>query len=890
MGAGGAVFVTYGATLNIIDSSFAGNTAQGSTGFVGGSAFGADLFLGANTTISVSGSNVQTMTNLGGAGKLSDPNISAHANDPNAQGGIFKQGTGTLVVNGVENFYTGSTVINQGTLAFADGASEVGTSSVVVGQNDGDMAILAFGSSANLDLQGFDTQSDTPLIIGQNAGANGTLVIGNGAGSSGAYLGVRQIIGGSGTAAVVFKQELDAESESDVYQFYTTLGGSLSLYQDGPGTTMLNPQNGPNTYTGGTFVNGGTLQVATISALPAGGDVLVNDGTFDISGNGLITLGSVMLTGGLITDSVGGGAIYTSPIFASSGTINVNLRGTGGLTQNGPGVTVLNMQSTYTGATVISAGTLRLGAGSVTSAYSALTIENGATLDLAGYSTAFESVVSVDGNLIDSSSSGTASLTLPASVVTMSGTIGVKINEALGLNQNGPGTTVFAVPNTFSGGINVNDGVLQFGTDNAVAGSSVTIITIAEGASLDFNGYAFNPANSLIYLYGGSILSSTPSSSPPPAFEFLSTTGGFINTALNVLETFYVYGPNPTVVNAPMTTTGGFFETEILGGTLVFGVDEALPFGENIYVESVGTLDIAGKQATGFDVTLDSGLITDSVGGGSLNILSTLYTQSGTISAVVSGSGGLLQGAGSALTVLAADNEYTGLTVVNGGTLALQGESRTSGYVVNSGGTLEIASRGEALPEATVNLDGIMLITGENNTLDITLSGGSLVVAADGLGGGLALINDGEVELGGDVNLSSLSWQKGSSINLVLGAGHLISTQIFQLTEGGLGANTFIFEIGSNVAVGQSFALVTFQSIVGFDVEDFSFSSNWAGFEGDFTITGNALTFTTTAVPEPSSLCLFLLALSLVVRRGCWRRRRRVQSAEGPEEISERQL
>ncbi len=125
---------------------------------------------------------------------------------------------------------------------------------------------------------------------------------------------------------------------------------------------------GANSYDGGTFVSGGTLQVGNAGAIPHGagkGDVTVSGtGVFDLAGvntsiNGLWgngTVDSSAISG--ITILAAGNNNATSTFL---GTIQNSNSGTGGLvglTKVGNGALTLGGTNTYLGGTTVNSGVL----------------------------------------------------------------------------------------------------------------------------------------------------------------------------------------------------------------------------------------------------------------------------------------------------------------------------------------------------------------------------------------------------------------------------------------------------------------------------------------------------------------------------------------------------
>jgi len=326
-GLGGAIFVMNGASLTVSGGGFTGNSVTGGAGATffsasaaSGSGYGTDLFLGGTVAFNVASGSTMAVTNLGGAGNTADPNVAGKTSDPNANGGLALGGGGTLMLSGTSNFYTGATTVNSGTLLLAAGASEQGTSLVTVGQNSGDNATLVLGGSSFLGLGGWNSatpsaSTDQPLMIAENAGSKGTVVIGTGPGSNGAFIAARAFTGGSGTASVVFTQQYAAEAGTNpVYPFYTSLTGSLGVVQAGLGSTLLQPNYGPNTFTGPVTVTSGTLATSGTAAALAGttllnvmpGATLSLGQTEGLNNDAQLMLsGGVLQTGAALTETLG---------------------------------------------------------------------------------------------------------------------------------------------------------------------------------------------------------------------------------------------------------------------------------------------------------------------------------------------------------------------------------------------------------------------------------------------------------------------------------------------------------------------------------------------------------------------------------------------------------
>ena len=299
-------------------------------------------------------------------------------------GKMVKYGPGVFTLSGV-NTYAGGTTVEGGTLRVANN-SAVGTGTVS----------LAGGTTLAYDGTRMTELANAITLTG-NAALDVT------------SLGVRQ----SG-----------AIGES---------GGRRSLTKTGAGTLEL---TAANTYSGGTVVQGGVLDMNGASALGSGAvrvdagaglrmsnaatlasQAVTNQGSVDVSnvtaataigslnGNGDVRLGARTLTVGALNlnDTIGG-------VIQDGGVVN----GTGGnFAKTGTGTLTLTGANSYTGSTTVASGTLRTGAVNTLSAASAHSVAAGATLDLAGASQTVASLAN----------SGTVSLvgTAPGTRLTVTG-------------------------------------------------------------------------------------------------------------------------------------------------------------------------------------------------------------------------------------------------------------------------------------------------------------------------------------------------------------------------------------------------------------------------------------------------------------------------------------
>ena len=179
---------------------------------------------------------------------------------------------------------------------------------------------------------------------------------------------------------------LDLNGNSVIFANGIGNGSTASLVLVGSGSLTL---LGTSTYTGGTTVSAGTLQLGNNSALGSGG-LTANAGFVDLAANSP-TISSLSGAAGTITNSGTVDSTLTvnqSTTTTFSGTLADGPTNRVALAIAGPGTLVLAGSNTYSGATTLTAGVLAAGAANALSPNSGVVV-NGGTLD----ATAFPQIV-----------------------------------------------------------------------------------------------------------------------------------------------------------------------------------------------------------------------------------------------------------------------------------------------------------------------------------------------------------------------------------------------------------------------------------------------------------------------------------------------------------------
>jgi autotransporter-associated beta strand protein len=335
------------------------------------------------------------------------------------------------------------------------------------------------------------TLTGASVVSGTTFVSQGTLQIGNG-GATGSLSTSGAL---TNNAVLAFSRSNTVTQGTD---FAAAISGSGSVVQNGTGGLLL---SAGNTYTGATVVNGsgaGYVQIAADSALGAAPGA-ATAGHLVLNNAGLVTTASFTLSanrGILLSGS--GGQINTA---AGTLTYGGSLAGSGVLEKAGNGTLTLSGVNTYSGDTLISAGTLNLNnsAGVALSNTGLVTVAGGATLLISQSNQVNGAAVTLSGGTIARGSGvsevfGALNLTGASALNFGSGAAGAM---SFGIYEAGGTPSALLTVNSFFAG-----NTLTFGTDlsgyitNSYTGTAFTseffnINSTSGGFTSDWNGSTF---------------------------------------------------------------------------------------------------------------------------------------------------------------------------------------------------------------------------------------------------------------------------------------------------------------------------------------------------------------------------------------------------------------
>ncbi|MAE65629.1 MAG: hypothetical protein CMJ18_15280 [Phycisphaeraceae bacterium] len=574
--------------------------------------------------------------------------------------------------------------------------------------------------------------------------------------------------------------------------------GSGSLKKTGNGTLTL---TGDNSYTGGTIIDGGNLALGHSNA--AGfGPITVLGSTIDYAGT--VNIDNDIELQNDVTLNVDTGT-------ATQGRINES-GGSYGITKTGSGNLNLSKNNTFSGATIISAGRIRLGnANALRNSTVSVNVDNGLAVNFQDTTVAG---LAGNGDLNIGSRrfrvDGSAETEYTGSIT---GTIGSQLIHETGgsLTLSGVDSvnTLFLTKIESGGRIVLTEGASLSGSLNIgsfgdgdltlQSGATVSLGSGLLGGEFGDDGIALVTGNGSSWFSRGLQLGG----------QHESVRGGTGTLTIEESGDVLVDGETEFLSSvSSITVNGGTFTTDRL--TNHPGVTATISISDIDLNTPALTVGLSNGSST-FD-----GLIEDASSAGSLKKIAPAAEQPG------------------ALTLTGA-NTYTGGTIIEGGKLLA---NNTTGSATGTGGV-------------TVTENGTLGGTGSSAATTTVNAGGTVAPGEAGPSLGVLTVDD-------------VVFETGSTFAAELaGAGGVEGTDFDQLIvnntamiNGGMLDLSYVDAF--TAAPGDSFLILVAGDLLGaFDLIDFPVGQQWFA-----TYNRQVGTLTVGVVPEPASG--LLLALGLV--------------------------
>jgi autotransporter-associated beta strand protein len=394
-------------------------------------------------------------------------------NSLSGAGALIKTGTGTVFLTG-NNTHSGGTDIQQGAIRVSDLAA-LGTGPVSV----------QFGAALDLSISGSATYNGAISGAGilRKSDTGDLTLISNTLTGGLDIVGGRVIVGttaalGSGPVTTAADTQL-VFTNSTTELSNTLISGAGTVTMAGTGLLVM---NNANSYTGGTIINSGRVGLNDGMGLGTGSIIVFQNAILGIGGvavaNNISGAGQVIKTGSNTADLTGnnsysggtdiqqgalrvnspaalgtGGVTMASGAFlqlnynsATNAALNNILSGAGFLVKDGTGTIIVNASNSFTGGTIINGGRLGLNFGDALGT-GMVVINAGASLALGDLT--YANATSGAGQIVKTS----------AGVTTLTGT------------------------NTHSGGVDIQNGIVDV-TGNGALGTGT--VSIANGANLRY--------------------------------------------------------------------------------------------------------------------------------------------------------------------------------------------------------------------------------------------------------------------------------------------------------------------------------------------------------------------------------------------------------------------
>ncbi|EAW1736887.1 fibronectin-binding autotransporter adhesin ShdA [Salmonella enterica subsp. enterica] len=536
---------------------------------------------------------------------------------------------------------------------------------------------------------------------------------------------------------------------------------------------------GANDYSGGTTISGGTLiadhadslgtgAVANSGVLQVGEGELENTlsgtGSLVKTGTGELTLngdndysgGTTIDDGVLIADnadSLGSGDIDNSGVLqVGEGELKNTLSGTGSLVKIGTGELTLNGDNDYSGGTTISDGTLiadhadSLGTGA---------IDNSGVLQVGEGE--LENTLFGSGSLVKT---GTGELTLSGDN-----------NTYFGDTTIAGGTLIAANVNALGSGNIDNSGTLMLDANGAFELANVTThsgatTALAAGSTLDAGQFTQEDGSTLSIDLGAATDDAVITADSVTLGGTLNVTGiGSVTDSWT--PEAYTY----TLIDSDSAITSDFDDLTVAGMNRedvdFLTIDGKVDETDNTNYDLTASLSWYADRD---NATTDAhGTFTLSDPDGSFNVAATLTDVNDTLDPGSRWDGKSLTKEGAGTLILSGDNDYSGGTTINEGTLVAASTTALGTGLVDNNATLVLDADGEVSAVGgitthsgattqlalgtSLDLGDSALIQQDGSTLNVELNSDSVQ----------PLITGGSATLGGDLVVSDASLQARAS-------------------------------------------------------------------------------------------------------------------------------
>ena len=582
-----------------------------------------------------------------------------------------------------------------------------------------------------------------------------------------------------------------------------------ALVKNGVGTIAM---TGANTFSGGSTLNAGTLQIGTGSTTgtPGAGSITLSGGTLALNRSDAPTFNNpVSLTAG--------GNRFINVFPGTTATLSGAFSGGGELWKDGTGTLVLsNAANAHTNSNVINAGVLEiadfaaLGGGNLF-----IGAGGSGTIKYTG-TTATTTKIGAFA-LQGTGKNSTIEVTNAATTLTLSAAVG-NSGAGKGFTKIGNGTLLLSGANTFDGGIAFNGGVVSTTSDGnlgATPGAFSASHLSFDGGTLKLaTAYDPNPNRGITINAGGATIDASGyvSHATVTLNQVIAGTGPLtLRSTGDVSATGGGNGALGIDLRATNTFTGA---VTITSGLVAYTADAAFGNAANTI-----TLNGGGLLDPNRNITIAHNVIIGA-GGGTIR---TYGSTTATFSGSMSGAGSVNRTDGGTLVLSGALSSFSGTFNDQAGNTTISGAGVIGGnWALSAGTTLTVTSASAQSIAGTISGAGAVTKDGAGT---LTLSGANSYAGA-------TAINAGTVLLG---NATALGTTAGAT-TIVSGATLDLNglTIAENITSAGTGVGALGAIINSNAAAATVTGTITNSgSTVGVAAGNITFSGS---------VNGNTLT------------------------------------------------